>query len=246
MLIWLRSALFSLGYIPSTVVYGCLHWLIRWLPPATCHRITITWCRFNVEWLRLTVGARYRILGLEHLQQLPKPVVILAKHQSTWETLMLQLLFFPAITVLKKELLKIPFFGWGLMGLRPIAINRSNPREALQKIRASGLAHLKAGNNLLLFPEGTRVNYGQRGKYARSGADIAIEAGVAVVPVAHNAGKCWPTKHLRKFPGLITVSIGAPITTEGRSTRELIEQVEGWIEGELQRVEEEALKLSVV
>jgi len=236
MLIWLRSILFSLGYIPSTILYGTLHWGIRWLPPERCHRITITWCRFNITWLRITVGARYRVIGLHNLQKIQRPVVILSKHQSTWETLFLQMLFFPAITVLKRELLKIPFFGWGLHGLRPIAIDRGNPREALKKIRDVGIAQLKAGNNLLLFPEGTRVNYGKRGKYARSGADIAIEAGVAVVPVALNSGKCWPTKHLRKFPGLISVVVGEPIPTAGRSTRELIEQVEAWIEGELAKI----------
>ncbi|HMW48988.1 MAG TPA: lysophospholipid acyltransferase family protein [Marinagarivorans sp.] len=241
MLTWLRSALFSIVYIPSTVFYGAATQLVRWLPPsilppAKLHRFVITWCRLNVEWLRITVGARYQVSGLEHLQNLPGPVMVLAKHQSTWETLFLQLLFFPAITVLKRELLSIPFFGWGLRGLRPVAIDRSNPRDALKLVKERGLEQLAAGNNMLLFPEGTRTQLGERGKYARSGADIAISAGVPVIPVALNSGKCWPPKQLRKYPGLISVVIGAPIPTEGRTSKELIEQVENWIEGELARI----------
>jgi 1-acyl-sn-glycerol-3-phosphate acyltransferase len=241
MITWLRSALFSIVYIPSTILYGSFTQLVRWLPPsilppARLHRWVITWCRINVEWLRIIVGARYRVIGQEHLAQIHGPVVILAKHQSTWETLFLQLMFFPAITVLKRELLKVPFFGWGLNGLRPIAIDRDNPRDALKQVKEGGLKQLAAGNNLLLFPEGTRTAVGQRGRYARSGADIAIAAGVAVLPVALNSGICWPPKQLRKYPGLITVVIGAPIPTEGRSSKELIEQVETWIEAELSRI----------
>ncbi|MEY4591072.1 MAG: hypothetical protein RL497_3148 [Pseudomonadota bacterium] len=237
MITWLRSALFSIVYIPSTILYGSFTQLVRWwMPPALLHRWVITWCSINVAWLRISVGARYVVIGREHLAQITGPVVILSKHQSTWETLFLQPMFFPAITVLKRELLNIPFFGWGLNGLRPIAIDRSNARDALKKIKTTGLMQLKAGNNLLLFPEGTRTNYGTQGKYARSGADIAIEAGVSVIPVALNSGKCWPTKQLRKYPGLISVVIGAPIPTEGRSSKELTEQVEAWIEGELSRI----------
>jgi 1-acyl-sn-glycerol-3-phosphate acyltransferase len=244
MLTWLRSALFSIVYIPSTIVYGALTQLVRWLPPsilppAKLHRFVITWCRLNVEWLRITVGARYRVIGLEHLAQIKGPVVILAKHQSTWETLFLQLMFFPAITVLKRELLKVPFFGWGLNGLRPIAIDRDNPRDALKQVKEGGLKQLAAGNNMLLFPEGTRTKLGERGRYARSGADIAITAGVPVIPVALNSGKCWPPKQLRKFPGLISVVIGAPIPTAGRNSKELIEEVENWIEAELARIAQE-------
>jgi 1-acyl-sn-glycerol-3-phosphate acyltransferase len=239
MLTWLRSALFSLGYIPSTVLYGSLSLLLRLLPARVCHRIIVTWCQFNVFWLRITVGARYRIIGAEHLKERTGPVVILSKHQSTWETLLLQFLFFPAITVAKRELLTVPFFGWGLQGLQCIAIDRDNPREALKQVKAAGLSHLQRGNNLLLFPEGTRVPLGSRGKYARSGADIAIEAGVPLIPVALNSAKCWPTKQLRKYPGLISVVIGAPINTQGRNSKELIEEVETWIEGQLEAIAQE-------
>ncbi|MFO1367487.1 MAG: lysophospholipid acyltransferase family protein [Marinagarivorans sp.] len=241
MITWLRSALFSIVYIPSTIFYGTATLLLRGLPPSILppvrlHRFVISWCRLNVEWLRIIVGARYQVSGFEHLQNVQGPVMVLAKHQSTWETLLLQLVFFPAITVLKRELLSVPFFGWGLRGLRPIAIDRGNPRDALKLVRERGLEQLAAGNNMLLFPEGTRTPMGKRGKYARSGADIAISAGVPIIPVALNSGKCWPPKQLRKYPGLISVVIGAPIPTAGRTSKELIEQVENWIEGELARI----------
>lgn len=152
---------------------------------------------------------------------------------------MLQGLCWPCSTILKKELLNIPFFGWGLRCLQPVAIDRSNPREALKQVKVQGMARLQNNLNLLLFPEGTRVAPGERGKYARSGTDIAVTAGVDVIPVAVNAGHCWPIKDWRRYPGLVTVVIGEPLPTKGRTSRELIEHVEQWIESELVKIEQQ-------
>ncbi len=242
MLAYIRSALFSAGMALATVFYGTLVILLVFFPPLVRHRILISWCWFIIAWARIACGVRYRIIGAENINKHAGPVVILSKHQSTWETLALQYLFWPAATILKKELLNIPFFGWGLRSLRPIAINRKNPREALKQVKTEGIRRLQSGLNLLLFPEGTRIPPGQRGKYARSGPEIAMAAGVPIVPVALNAGRCWPPRQFVKHAGLITVIIGEPISSDCRSSRELIEQVEQWIEHHQSEIESEAAR----
>ena len=236
MLTQLRSALFATGYISSGFLYGFFSLFIFYLPPLVRHRILISWCWLTVLWLRLICGVRFEIRGLENMHKTPGPKVVLAKHQSTWETLALQSLCFPASTILKRELLKIPFFGWGLRCLQPIGIDRENPRDALRQVKTQGVRRLAANLNVLLFPEGTRVAPGERGKYARSGPEIAIEAGADIVPVAVNAGYCWPAKSWLRYSGLVTVVFGEPIAPSGRTSRELITEVEDWIETELARL----------
>lgn len=231
----LRSALFYGGYSLLTVwfsVTGVLFCL--WLP----YRIRIVylgWWNFaTLRWLTFTCGVRYEVRGREHLPA--GPCVILAKHQSQWETYFLQVLKRPIVTVLKRELLNVPFFGWGLRMLEPIAIERSNPKQALKRIMDEGQRRLAEGRSVMIFPEGTRTPVGQAGNYARSGATLACKAGVAIVPVAHNAGQCWPAKKFVKYPGLVQVVIGAPIDTTGKDGRELTETVKNWIEGELEKM----------
>ncbi len=245
MLVKLRSTVFALGSFVFTVVYGILS-LLLWVVPARLrHKITISWCWVVIYWLRLICGVRFHIIGRQHLTQGDKPKVVLSKHQSTWETLMLQGLCWPASTVLKKELLRIPFFGWGLRGLQPIAIDRSNPREALKQVKREGVKRLQSGLNLLLFPEGTRVAPGKKNRYARSGPEIAMAAEVDIIPVAVNAGHCWRINSLLRYPGLITVIIGEPIATQGRTSKELITEVENWIEGQLEILEGKPAELEV-
>lgn len=201
------------------------------------HRIIASWTTIVIFWLRLVCGVRYQVLGKENLATIAKPAVVLSKHQSAWETLYLQSLFWPASTVLKKELLKIPFFGWGLRALRPIAIDRSNPKQALKDVKTKGLNRLENGLNVILFPEGTRMAAGERGTYARSGADIAIKSERDILPVALNAARCWPSNSFLKYPGLITVSIGPIIPSSEKTSKELMKDVEDWIEAEMQRID---------
>jgi 1-acyl-sn-glycerol-3-phosphate acyltransferase len=235
LMLHLRSSIFVLGYLAATGVYGTLALFLWILPSRWRHRIIISWTTVVVYWLRLTCGVRFQLHGRENIQldKDKRPFVVLSKHQSTWETLYLQNLFYPASTILKKELLRIPFFGWGLRALNPIGIDRSNPRDALRQVKAQGIARLSAGFNVLLFPEGTRIKAGERGKYARSGADIACDAGVAVVPVAVNAGYCWPPGSFLKYPGTIQVVVGSAIETHGRSSREIMQEAETWIEDQM-------------
>lgn len=233
----LRSSLFFIGYVLLTLIWGFLLAVIVIFPSATQHRIVVAWCWLVVQWARFTCGIRFEIIGKDNIAKTNGNYMVLSKHQSTWETFIFQVLFCPLATILKKELLKIPIFGWGLSRLKPIAIDRSNPREALRQVKEQGIHRLQNGMNCLVFPEGTRMAPGEKGKYARSGADIAIAAGVEVLPVAVNAGRCWPPKQFAKHPGKVTVVIGEPIPTLGKTSREVTEQTEAWIEEQMSALE---------
>ena len=227
---YIRSAIFFVIYFCTTITYGCLSIFIFLFPQSFRHRFIISWTSIIIFAARIVCGVRYRVSGRENLELVNQPIVVLSKHQSTWETLFLQTLFFPATTVLKQELLKIPFFGWGLRALMPIAIDRSNPKKALKQVKSQGKDRIEQGYNVILFPEGTRIPAGQKGKYARSGPDIAKDAGVNILPVAVNSGYLWPGGAFVKQPGLIDVVIGPPISPADKTSKELIEQVEHWIE----------------
>ncbi len=227
----LRSFFYYLVNIPYAAICGCLGVILLVSPYRFRYWVVTSWNRVSVSWMRFICGVDYKILGADNVPE--GPYVVLAKHQSDWETLFLQYYFAPLSTILKKELLHIPFFGWGLACLKPIAIDRSNPREAIKQLKRLGLQRIQEGNNVLVFPEGTRVAVGEAGNYARGGADIAVSAGVPIIPVAHNAGECCPRRSYMKHAGLITVSIGKPIETEGKTSRELTQEVKDWIENEI-------------
>lgn len=233
--LYIRSFLFIVVHGLTGALFGLIAVLIRpFLPYSWRWRIVTLWNRFVMVWIYICCGVKFTIVGKRHLDRYP--CVVLAKHQSTWETMFLQYYFGPVSTILKKELLRIPFFGWGLASLRPVAIDRSNPIQALKDVKAKGIERLKEGNNLLIFPEGTRMPLGTVGNYARSGADIAISAGVPVIAVAHNAAECWPHKHFLKYPGTITVVLSEPIETADKDRKELTETVKNWIEGEIKKM----------
>lgn len=202
--------------------------------PANAHQryaIISVWAKTMLPWLKLTCNIDYRIIGAENIPTTPS--VILAKHQSAWETLAFQKIFPHQVWVLKRELLLIPFFGWGLAATSPIAINRSAGREALKQLVAQGKDRLAKGFWVVIFPEGTRTAPGTVGKYHIGGAWLASHTEATVVPVAHNAGEFWGKNAFIKQPGTITVSIGAPIETKGLRADALNTQVEAWIESEM-------------
>lgn len=233
-MIWLRSFVFNLGYWLTAAVYGLCALGTYPFAPLTRYRIISSWAKSMLWWLRVCCGLSYRIVGAEHLPQ--APCIILAKHQSAWETLAFQQIFPPQVWVLKRELLRIPFFGWGLAMTSPIAIDRSAGREALKQLVAQGRDRLAQGFCVVVFPEGTRIEPGQKGKYHIGGAWLATHTGTAALPVAHNAGEFWGKNGFLKKPGVITVSIGAPISTAGLRPDALNQQVEAWIEHEMPRL----------
>jgi 1-acyl-sn-glycerol-3-phosphate acyltransferase len=229
----LRAVLFWLGWIPSTVLIACLLLLTFPLPILWRYRVAQTWTLFNVWWLRLTCGVGYRVIGAENIRKVAKAAVIMSKHQSTWETMALQRLFPPQVWVLKRELMWIPFFGWGLALVAPIAIQRGAGRRAMDQLLRQGADRLARGLWVVIFPEGTRVPPGKTRPYKLGGAVLAAQTGYPIVPVAHNAGRYWPRHSFIKHPGTVTVVIGEPIEPAGRTPEELNVEVKAWIEARM-------------
>lgn len=226
---FIRSTIFYIGFALTIIVFSTFAWLTCLFLTTRPHQSLVTCGNFlSLHWLRLTCGIHVEIEGLENLPTTPS--VILSNHESTWETFYLQRLFRPVSTILKKELLRIPFFGWGLATMKPIAIDRSSPKDALKKVLQGGVARLGQGNNVLIYPQGSRHSHKARTTYARSGAAIAIDAGVPLIPVVHNASVCWPSDTFIKQPGVIKIIIGKPLETQGKDSRTLTEAVQNWIE----------------
>lgn len=229
-----RSILFALCQLVLTPPFAILGLLIFPLPRVTRYRVITVWTRIMMLAARYICGIRFQVHGAENIPA--TPCVILAKHQSAWETMAFQVIFPPQVWLLKRELLWIPFFGWGLAMLSPIAIDRSRGMQALKKMLDQGLDRLRWGFYIVVFPEGTRTRYGHRGRYQVGGAWLAVNAGVPVLPVAHDAGRLWPRKAFIKHPGLIHVSIGPLIPTANRTPQEVNQQAEAWIETEMTRL----------
>lgn len=227
----LRSALFTLILAGWTVFCGTLVLCTYVLPEATrfksCYAICQMWRYGFMAMCHMILGIRCQIEGRENISA--APAIYLVKHQSAWETIALQIWTPPAIFVLKRELLAIPFFGWALWGLRMIWIDRSAGKAALEKIVTQGQKRLGQGLSIIIFPEGTRVAPGKMGKFKLGGARLAVRTGAPVIPVAHNAGELWPRNAFIKKCGTITVRFGPAIDPAGLTEIELNERVETWI-----------------
>lgn len=230
-MLFLRSTLFFLGQVVTAPIFTLIAFLALPLNPVTRNVLISGWARSMIWWLRITCNIRHEVTGLENLPDTPS--IILSKHQSAWETLAFQAIFPTQVYVLKRELLWIPIFGWGLAMSSPIAIDRSAGREALKKLVSKGQHRLKQGLWVVIFPEGTRMAPGEKGKYQIGGAWLATHTQTQVVPVAHNAGRCWPKNSFIKKPGVIQLHIGKPIATAGIKADALNQQVEHWIESEM-------------
>lgn len=231
----LRSCLFFLLQLLLTPPYAVIAVLTFPFNALTRYRIISVWARLMMLALDHLCGIKFRVIGAENIPS--EPCVILSKHQSAWETFAFQLIFPPQVYVIKRELLWIPFFGWGLAMCSPIAINRGAGPRAARQMLSQGKDRLARGFCVIVYPEGTRVAPGTRGKYQSSGSAIAVHAQVPVLPVAHNAGRCWQRNAFLKLPGTITVSIGPPLNTTGRKADALTREVETWIENEMQQID---------
>jgi len=230
----LRSVLFALGMTVSAVIIALLAVFVLPFSFTQRYRLISQWARFNIWWLAKTCGLHYQVEGVENIPQ--GNGIVLCKHQSAWETLALQQIFPPQIWLLKRELLMIPFFGWGLAMLEPIAINRATGRQAIRQLKTQGQKRLDDGRWVIIYPEGSRIAPGKKGKYAPGGAMLAAHSGYPVVPVAHNAGEFWPKNGFLKQPGTIRVVIGPQIDSEGKSAGEINQLAENWIEQEMTKI----------
>ena len=231
---FIRTCFFYLGYFSSLILWTILCITVgNFLSLKKRYKYFLYWNKFAIKWLSLCCGVKVSIIGIENI---PKhPVILISNHQSPWETIFLYYYFSPVSAILKKELLRIPLFGWSLAMLKPIAIDRKRKLNARLAILKQGKELLENNISILIFPEGTRVNPGKIKKYQAGGAVLAIEAGATVLPVSHNAGYYWPSGKFIKYPGTIKVTIGKPIETTGRSARELIDEVETWNRQSLQK-----------
>ena len=194
--------------------------------------------RLGIQWgVEHLLGIRPKVIGIENMPQ--EPCIILSKHQSAWETMTLQD-YVPhgayCVFVLKKELLRVPFIGWGLGAMKMISIDRAAGKNALDQVVTQGRERLKQGFYVIIFPEGTRVAPGQKRRYKPGGAYLATRVGCKVVPVAHDSGELWPRQSFLKKPGTVTVSIGPACDATGLSEQEINARAENWIEGEMHRI----------
>ena len=229
-MIVIRSTIFYLGYLSSGIIASLLACMIGpFLGLENRLKLFSQWPKFANWFLHLSCGIRVEVIGKENLPT--EPCVIVSNHQGQWETYSMQYLFHPMCTLLKKELLYIPLWGWAMKMLNPIAINRSKPKEAILQTLEEGSKRLKNGMYVLFFPEGTRVKAGRVGKYARSSFELAKRNGVMVLPLCHNSGDCWPAHKFIKKPGKIKLIIGEPFYVE--DSRQSASNVRKWVEKKL-------------
>jgi 1-acyl-sn-glycerol-3-phosphate acyltransferase len=206
--------------------------------------MAVRWLGWAVGGARVILGIEVQVSGMENLPQgATSPAILLVKHQSTFETfLMPTLMPHPLAYVFKKELLHVPFFGWAMGRLDMIHIDRSQHSQAFSKVVEQGKRLLAQGIWIIMFPEGTRIPRGQKGNYKNGGTRLAVETGAPVIPIAVTSAKVWPRKAFIKRPGVVHVSIGQPIPSQGRKADELMREVEAWIEAEMRRLDPEAYR----
>jgi 1-acyl-sn-glycerol-3-phosphate acyltransferase len=229
-MILVRSLIYFLAMVVSVVIFSLLIVLLgAVLPRGFSDRMATLWGKVNLWLQRVICGLRYQLEGQENLPD--GPCIVMSKHQSTWETIGLRGLLKPEQSwVLKQELTRLPFFGWGLRFTGAIPIDRSAGRRAVMKVVEFGARRLAEGRYVIIFPEGTRTAPGQRKKYGVGGGILAQRSGAPVVPIAHNAGVFWRRRGVKKYPGTIRVVIGPQVMSEGRKASEIMQDVENWIE----------------
>jgi 1-acyl-sn-glycerol-3-phosphate acyltransferase len=234
-MLFLRSLLFNIVGWVSIILFACVLIVTFWAPHRFHWWLCVAWCRFATWSVDRICGLRVEIEGRENIPD--KPCIIMLKHTSTFETFWHVTLFPQTVWVVKRELLWIPIIGWAIyLALDPIAINRSSGRSAIKQVIDQGKEKLARGIWVSVFPEGTRMPPGETRKYGSSGAALAREASVMIVPVAHNAGDLWQRRSFTKKPGTIRVRIGPPIDPAGLPPKETNVLVQTWIETQMREI----------
>lgn len=236
---YIRAFFYYLAFYPATILFSLLCVVVaRPLPFRQRFKFVTQINYFYIAWLRICCGVKLHIEGLENL---PKDgaYVAVANHQSEWETIYFQILIRPHCIVLKKEILKMPFFGWAMALLDPIALDRNQKRGALKELLTQGKDRLGKGIPIVIFPQGTRLAIGDRGKFNKGGAMLAVSSAVPVVPIVHDAGIYWPGKSFIKYPGTIQLRIGKPVDSVGRSVDEVHAESVGWLLEQMKQMESE-------
>lgn len=233
----IRSALFILVSTVWTMFYVILCMLAAVLPYRWRYKVTAGWNAGVIFFAKVITGINYRVIGRENLPPPNTGAIVMAKHQSAWETIYLMYgLGNPLCFVFKRELLWVPFFGWGIGLLRMVAINRKAGKDAYEQMVTQARVRVNDGVWMILFPEGTRTPVGKTGNYKTGGARMAAELNTPIIPIAHNAGVVWPKYNWIKQPGTVTVSIGPLIHPNGRTAQETHDEMKNWIETESNRL----------
>lgn len=230
----LRSMLYTSWLFVGTLLYAFIVMAVFWLPMRHLQKIARSWARSQLRVLRFLCGLDFRVVGYENIP--PGAHVVLCKHSSSWETIAQALILPPQVWVLKRELMWIPFVGWAMRRLKPIAIRRSAGASAVNQVVQQGRERLREGSWVVIFPEGTRVAAGETRKYGISGALLATKVGCKIIPVAHDAGRYWARRGWLKKPGTIQVVIGPAIDAAGADPRAVNEQARGWIDATVDRL----------
>ncbi len=233
---FIRAAIFHLFLLVTVAPWSFLSMLAALLPRRLHYNVTMFWLKIAIWGAKHILGIRYEVSGKQYLNH--DNVILLSKHQSTWETF-----FYPTCIdkemcfVFKREILMVPFFGWGIGLLDMIHINRSRGKESFDDIVTQGIKKLAQGRWIVMFPEGTRTPVGSQGPYRSGGVRLAQRTGATIIPVATTSGHLWPKKGFVKSAGTARVSFGPPIECGDRSTSDILLEVEQWIETEMRRLE---------
>lgn len=233
--LYLGSALLFVGMVVLTFVFAPLVLVCALLPFSVRYKVARCWVGLVLKMAKIFCGISYEVEGLEHIKP-DRPAVILSNHQSAWETLAFRYFLPPQTSLFKESLLWIPLWGWAMATLKPIAINRKNKHASLRKLISRGTDALKEGLWVVVFPEGTRMPVGEMRSFSAGGAMLAQKSGNPVVPIAHNAGKCWARYSFLKYPGTIKVKIGPYIETNGRKAEEINKEAEQWVIQAMQEI----------
>ena len=225
-MLFLRSLLYFIGSIISVILISFCGIFLIFSNYEVRYRILSKWAVFCIWWLKVTLNISFKVIGTEHIDK--PPFVIASNHQSTWETLGFQTILPPHTWVLKKELLWIPIFGWAISLLKPIIIDRGDKLKAIKKVITQGKDRLNKGISVVIFPEGTRQPVTKLGDYQNGAVAIAKGSGFDILPIYHDAGKLWPKGSFIKKPGVITVSIGKPMSSSNGSTTEITDNIRNW------------------
>lgn len=233
---YIRSTLYLMFMWLTTPIATSIFLIAYPVPYKYRSKLISSWSRVTLHVLSFICGLKFEITGQENIPD--KPCIIFCKHQSSWETMALQLLFTPQVWILKRELLWVPFFGWTLASMKSIAIDRSSGKKALKQVVEQGRQRLNEGNWVVIFPEGTRTRPGDKPNYKIGAAMLANKSKYDVLPIAHNAGEFWPKGQYVKKAGTIRMVIGPVIKSSELSTKEISHTAEGWIESTLKEVYE--------
>jgi len=230
----LRSTIFWIWSIANTLVMGAPVLLGRLISYNLSADMSHVWLRGNLWGLKHICGVTWKVEGVENVPG--HPCLVLAKHQSTWETYFIPTLLPRSVYVAKKSLSYIPIFGWSIAALNFILIDRSSGRSAMSQMVEQSRQRFADGISVIVFPEGTRRPVGSEPKYRIGGGMIAEQTGVDVLPIAMNAGEFWPRLGYIKWPGEITLTIGPVIKSEGKKADQIIAETQEWIESRMSEI----------